>query len=483
MQRLPTARADLLRPKISCRADFVFDRSLGLGGGKQCQLGGYSQVASWAGCSGTVIQMAMPSAGVLPGGLYTCLAGSATETDPSRQRPGLQDPYNRPGELVAMQLDGSRLSCRVLDGHKVAHNDGRVMRSTVSCVVHSDTNSAYFTGGFDGTVAVWSDDQMSMLARLPTHGCSINAVAADSRSYGLLYGTAKGELVWCSDPLGSAPQPPPLHKLSGPRLVDGQPSPLANSVDMVAVSGRGGRSHAYAGYGYLTAIRTGAVHAYDLAAMQAVDTIKLPHERALTDMAISPSEHLLAAVTGILLDEKCSAGDGIVRLYDLRAPGSPKAISTAQTDIHRVAFSPCGELIYSNDAGTGLMLVHDLRFASRPLWSHKHSRPTDNDHFMGFSWLPHNLAGLPAGLLMTGGNDHNLSMWDLRRSDSLIEQHDVGQPINNIMVSPDATHIWAGTEFGSIHLLSKCTGIAAFGENMQISYAKPEESQSTTLSS
>lgn len=471
MRNLPLTALPRARP-VS-RPSFLLARTLGMPSPTHSQVGGYAQVASWAGCSGAVIMMAAVTGGALSGGLYTCLAGSATETDPSRQRPGLQDPYNRSGELVALQLDGSRLGCRVLDAHSVVHSDGRVMRSTVSCVVHSETNSAYVTAGFDGSVAVWSDDQLSLLARLGPHGCPVNALAADTRTYGLLYGTAHGELIWCADPLGS----PALHKLGALRVADGQALPLANSVDVVAIASRA-RSCAYAGYGYLTTLRTGAVHAYDLAALQPVDIIKLPHDRSLTDMALHPQESLLATATGVLVDDKAAVGDGCVRLYDLRALGTaPLTISTGQTDMHRVAFSPCGALVYTNDAASGQMLVHDLRHTSRPLWAHNHSKSTGtpaDDHHLGFAWLPHILAGLPAGLLMTGGSDSALCFWDLRRPEPLIEQHDLGQPINNITVSADASHVWAGTEVGSLHLLSRNAGVAALGDDMHISYDRSE---------
>lgn len=479
MTRMPVSEPG--RKAETSRSRFVLERELL--GRQECRTatGGYQEVASWAGCSGTVIQMATPSttASLSPSGLYTCLIGSATETDPSRQRPGLQDPYNRPGELVGLRLDGHSLSCQVMDGHRTVHpGDGRVMRSTVSCVVHSDNNSAYVTGGFDGNIAVWSDDKLALLARFGKHGCPINAIGTDSKTYGVLYGTSKGELIWCADPLGSAGGKPALHTLSGPRVVPGQNFPLANSLDVLLMtSNLRTKTQAYAGYGYLTGQKSGAVHVYDLGSMQAGDTFKLDHERALTDISLHPEEHLLAIASGILFDDKSMAGDGIVRLYDVRSPNTsntPQSITTRQTDIHRISFSPCGDLLYSNDASTGLMLVHDIRYASRPIWSHSHSATTSEDHYLCFAWMPNGIAGIPSGLLWTGGNDSKLKLWDLRRPESLVEEHDLGQPINNAVVSTDGAVVWAGTEFGSIHLLSKNNSlIDTLGRNIKVSYDTP----------
>lgn len=458
-----------------CRPNFLLNRSMGLPALSSTQLGGYQQVASWAGCSGTVLMIASPSTGVLPGGLYTCIAGSATQTDPSRQRTGLQDPYNRPGELVGMRLDGSQLEARVLDGHKITLSDGRILRSTVSGVVHSDTNSAYVTGGFDGTVAVWSDDEMVLLARLSAETANsppsaINALAADTRTYGLLWGTSSGEVIWCADPLGSAR--PALHRLSGPRTVTGQPSPLANSADIAAITSKG-KSLAYIGYGFLTQLRTGAVHSWDLSTLQPSDTLKLPHNKALTDMALHPEEHLVALVNGALLDDKASSGDGIVRLYDVRsASSSAQSIHTSQKDMHRVSFSPRSQLIYTNDAATGQMLVHDLRYANRPIWSHCHSPARCEDHQLAFAWLPNTLAGIPDGLLLTGGNDQILRLWDLRRPEPLIEQYDIKHPIDSIQVSTDAAAIWVGTESGSLHLLTRSSSMASLGDSFAITYTR-----------
>jgi WD40 repeat protein len=420
--------------------------------------------------------MAAPSttASLFPSGLYTCLVGSATETDPSRQRPGLQDPYNRPGELVGLRLDGHELSCQVIDGHRTVHpRDGRVMRSTVSCVVHSDNNSAYVTGGFDGNIAVWSDDKLAVLARFGGHGCAINAIGTDSKTYGILYGTSKGELIWCSDLLGSPNGVPSLHTLSGPRVVLGQNHPLANSLDVLLMTNNlRTKTRAFAGYGYLTENKAGAVHVYDLAAMQACDVYKLDNERALTDIALHPEEHLLAVASGILFDDKSTGGDGVVRLYDIRSSSiSGQAITTRQTDIHRISFSPCGDLLYSNDATSGLMLVHDIRYPSRPIWSHSHSANGTEEHFLCFAWMPNTISGIPSGLLWTGGNDHKLQLWDLRRPESLVEQHDLGQPINNAVVSSDGALVWAGTEVGSVHLLAKNTSLTdTLGRNIKIAY-------------
>lgn len=469
------------RPRPLARREFLLERAISGSSRRQPDvLGGYSEVASWAGCSGTVIQLATPGQ-PQPGGLYTCLAGSATETDPGRQRPGQQDPYNRQGELVAMELGPTRLRCRVLDGHRVGLGGGRVQRSTVSCVVHSERNRAYLSGGFDGAVSAWSDSGLRLLARLGPHGCAINTIVADARTPGILYGTARGELVWCADPLQVLPATgaPACTTVCPPRAAD-TGAALADSLDVLALTARRTAAVALAGYGYVTACRGGVVDLHDLAAQRPAGSVAMGPGRALTDMALHPLEHLLALVSGRLFDDRSCLGDGRIRLVDLRALALPAAVvPTRQKDVHRVAFSPCGGLVYTNDATSGLMLVHDLRSTARPLWAHTHSRAGarqgPDDHAVGFAWLPAGVAGIPgSGMLLTGGNDAHVKLWDLGRAEPLVEAVDLRQPVNNLAVSADATHVWAGTEAGSVHLLSRNGSLAGeFADNIEIAYDFP----------
>ncbi len=474
MSRIPSNETSI-KP-ADTRAHFFLNRSIF---GEQMNwsqlLGEFKAVASWAGCSGSVIMMATPT-NVIAKGLYTCMVGSATETDPSRQRPGLQDPYNRPGELVGIQLDSTSLKGRVLDGHRTVQSDGRILRSTVSCLVHSENNSAFIAGGYDGNVTAWSDDGFKLLARF-THSTNaptkINALVSDPRSYGLMYGTSRGELVWCADPLAGDSSTPSISILSKSKTIPGQSDPLANAIDILAITnGQRAPQVVYAGHGYLSGHRCGTVVPYDLSTLQPIDnTIKVGQDKCLTDISLHPHEQLLAVSTGILIDDKASAGDGILRLFDTRTFRQAFTIGTSQNDIHRLSFSPCGDLLYSNDSSSGLMLIHDMRYPNRPIWSTNHSWQNSSDeHYLGFAWLPSNLSGVPSGLLMTGGNDSIVRLWDPKRPDPLLQSIELDRPINNIVISTDSVHAWIGMDHGAVHLLSRNHSLAdTVGRNMLIS--------------
>jgi WD40 repeat protein len=408
----------------------------------------------------------------LPGGLYTCLVGSATETDQSRQqRNNTDDPYNRQGELCSFQVSPSRIKCRVLDGHRTAR-----MRSTVSCVIHSDNNSAFIAGGYDGRVTVWSDDKLGLLARFGGGAATINAIVADAKTYGVLYGTSTGELVWCPDPLSvDESGRTRLRAICAPAQVpQGQALPLANAVDVLVMTSKAASPVACAGFGYLSSpYRGGIVQCYDMTTQSLSCCIKVDTQsRCLTDIALHPDERILAIGTGILVDGKALRGDGRIRLRDFRRPTDNAAddLPTQQMDVHRLAFSPSNpSWLFSNDASTGLMLVHDLRYGKRALWSHTHSTSSSSadshEHYQGFAWCP------STGALLTGGNDGLLKVWDLASADPLKESHDIGQPVNNITLSPDATNLWVGTEYGAVHMLSRNPSLQdAFRDNITVAY-------------
>lgn len=475
------------------RPDYLLSRSVQLASParKRFQAGGYKPVTSWPGCSGSCIQLAT-STSPLSNGTYSCLVGSATETDQSRPQqqprgtPLPSDPYNRPGELVGVLMDASRLSFRVIDGHKTTATteDRSPLRSTVSAVVYSETNSAYITGGYDGMVALWSDDRFASLGKFcaPSNqpGTSINSIIADNKSYGLFYGTSTGELFWCADPLSSPNPATGIPKLDLVATQAGHPKtdPFSNAVDVLAMTTKS-RHALYSAVGYSTNAKAGIVRVFDMAPLKESNLLRLPENRSLTDVSLHPNESLLAVATGNLLeDSKNINGDGKIRLFDLRSPTDHQPsviITTVQQDIHRLAFcsEPSGNYIYSNDASTGMMAVHDLRSPVKPLWTHTHSPASASDHFMGFSWMPAGIAGMPSdsGCFWTGGNDAHLRLWDVGRGDPLVESHDMNQPINNVTVSSDGVHVWVGTEFGSISLLSRNKSLAdVWSDNMYISF-------------
>ncbi|TPX59489.1 hypothetical protein SpCBS45565_g07720 [Spizellomyces sp. 'palustris'] len=148
-------------------------------------------------------------------------------------------------------------------------------------------------------------------------------------------------------------------------------------------------------------------------------------------------------------------GDGILRLFDLRNVGqasgglsSVLTFNTDQTDHNVVGFS--------DPDGTNRKphtIVFDRRHAKKPLLysplrleHHAPPRGNSGDGVTCAYWTS-------GGLLLTGGQDEMVRVWDVRRGDPLVRVLDGhAGPVTAMAMSPDEDWLAVGTTTGKVHL-------------------------------
>ncbi|KNC95907.1 uncharacterized protein SPPG_08667 [Spizellomyces punctatus DAOM BR117] len=195
-------------------------------------------------------------------------------------------------------------------------------------------------------------------------------------------------------------------------------------------------------------------------------------ENAVATLRVSPlGSSLLVGTTGnapLPGEEEADfqdQGDGKLRLFDLRNVGqssgglsSVLTFNTDQTDHNVVGFSPCEHYVFSCSDPDGTnrkphTVVFDRRHPKKPLLysplrleHHAPPRGNSGDGVTCAYWTK-------GGLLLTGGQDEMVRVWDVRRGDPLVRVLDGhAGPVTAMAMSPDEDWLAVGTTTGKVHL-------------------------------
>ncbi|KAJ3037939.1 hypothetical protein HDV00_001218 [Rhizophlyctis rosea] len=247
--------------------------------------------------------------------------------------------------------------------------------------------------------------------------------------------------------------------------------------------GGGGNAKLFVGFERkFGGMEDGKVRQYDLETETQTQEWSMD-ENAVACLAMSPRGQYIAAGatgngshTGLPDVDDEAMGDGFFRVFDLRQKGSVMKFLTGQTDCNVVGFSPCERFLYAcgdplKNGQVPPVVVFDSRWCKSMVPSSssssssagilhrlEHKPTTAAPHRDGVTsghWMKR------SGLLVTGGHDCCVRIWDVRRGDPLVkvlEGHEA--PVSAMRVSEDERWIGVGTTTGQISVWSVEDGVA-----------------------
>lgn len=149
-------------------------------------------------------------------------------------------------------------------------------------------------------------------------------------------------------------------------------------------------------------------------------------------------------------------GDGIVRIFS--APdGFSKAsmcIPTSKKDVDSLSFCSRSRYLFVGETSDCSVSVYDLRHVGahdRPIFETSHG-------FSGAEAVVPHVWLFDSSVLVTGGHDGAVRVWDARAGFSLMKEFQFNTSISCITASDADCNLWIGTDNGGVYFLS-ATGV------------------------
>ncbi|CAL9408634.1 hypothetical protein SUDANB6_01606 [Streptomyces sp. enrichment culture] len=303
-------------------------------------------------------------------------------------------------------------------------------------VVLNADGSLLATGDADGTVTVWDTASGTPLHRLPGHAAPVYTVAFAPDDGLLVTGDAAAAVrLW--DLAGGRPAGDlPGHRGAVFRARFSPDGTLLATGDM----GEG---------------RAGTVRVWDLAARRVRHGFT-GHAGRVYTLDFHPGGRFLVS----------GDTEGEVRLWDLEQGGSAGLLGGCRGAVYQVLFDPDGSLLAAGDSAGVVRLwrfgpeagpAPDGRPAAVPLTR----QPTEH---RGSVWVckfrPHGDTPAPetGSLLVTGGNDGVVRLWDPAAGQGRRILRGHGRRINSLSFSADGSMLAAGGNDGVVRLWHSVSG-------------------------
>lgn len=266
-----------------------------------------------------------------------CMVGSCALKEPA---------YNRPGELLHLEVGQEGVACRILDGHAQKERANVLMRCTVTNVEYESHYDTFASVGFDGQVSFWTSHTGEHVSSLQIKPLSkINCLAISTHSPVLVAGAQSGHLHvarYSFDGLCRSVRADPeksdkmINYISKVSLTRKKKShEYSNSVDLVAFDNVH-RNLLYGLVGFQDEKGGGQIYSLDLEAQCFTQSI-YSASSGLSCIDVHPREALIALGTGVIVDEHPRLGAFL--LLDPRNPkDSLQRIHTGQGDMDRILF-------------------------------------------------------------------------------------------------------------------------------------------------
>ncbi|KAF9319126.1 hypothetical protein BG003_009825 [Podila horticola] len=381
-----------------------------------------------------------------------------------------QDAYNRPGNLVFCDLEGG--FCKHMAGHEsFEENEFAFKTVTVNDVKLSYSKRFLYSGGDDGKAMIWDADTGKLLDQIADYQRSnekipvrVNRVAVieDSLAHEDIFAT-------CSSEGGIN-----IYKVNEDGKVCMKNRPLAIQGAKRIIS-----SLAF-GHGHFWDCLVAGVEGPDMGSTNNAD-----HQQGQV------REFVVCGTSGRTSGEEDENGDGIIRIFDVKKTKEIQSAETRHEDVNLVDFSPCGNYVISC-SHTNEITVFDRRFLPpkgeyRPLHVWRHSDPENGEQHVGITsaiWSPtfrqQGLCTSSQAMLMTGGGDGCVRLWDLRAAteDAHLWSMDgrVG-PIARVAASPELEHIFVGGDTGAVNVYTIDQGIVSKYERESMHFVDESEEE------
>lgn len=400
-----------------------------------------------------------------------------------------QDVYNRPGNLVFCDLDKG--FCRHMSGHEYFNEREHIFKSvTVNDIKWSYSKKFLYSGADDGKAMVWDADTGKLLDTIDDYprsepetpvGVQRVAVMEDSLYHEDIFASCSSEggiNVYKVNEDGKVCMKNKALAIQGAkRCISSLSFGHGFFWDCLVAGAEGPSKDSINGdhqQGQIVFFDANAVAQPTDLGFRQVGYRTLP--RSVSCLAFSASgEFVICGTSGRTNGEEDENGDGIVRIFDVKKAKEVQSAVTQHEDVNLVDFSPCGNYIISC-SHTNEITVFDRRFlptkrSDRPLHVWKHLDPEDGECHVGITsaiWWPtfrqQGLCTSSQAMLMTGGGDGYVRMWDLRAAteDAHVWAMDgrVG-PIARVAASPELEHVFVGGDTGAVNVFTIDQGIVS----------------------
>ncbi|KAG0320735.1 hypothetical protein BGZ97_012943 [Linnemannia gamsii] len=385
-----------------------------------------------------------------------------------------QDSYNRKGNLFHCDLNKG--ISQKLEGHtRFDQRLNQEMEVTVNDIKLSNSQSFFISGSDDHKTMIWNAETGALMNTIGEHTSRVTRVAiienAKDNQDVFATGSADGTIkIYALDKEGLIKVGNgPLHRSGGKRCISSISFGYDHFWDCLAVGfeGADGQKDGVGG-------KQGLIAIYDANTMQKTVDGDLgyrlgasrPTEKSVSCLAFAPSgTQLVCGTSGRASAEDDEKGDELLRVIDLQSSKVVESAISGHEDVNLVDFSPCQRYLISG-SNTNETAVFDRRHLKRVLHRLRHSSRNDDQGHAGITsalWWQTGY-GTSQSMLMTGGGDETVRLWDLRRASEDTEiwnlDTNIG-PVARMITPPSMEHLVVGSDTGAVNIYSINDGMVA----------------------
>ncbi|KAF8947455.1 hypothetical protein BGZ47_009081 [Haplosporangium gracile] len=411
----------------------------------------YRPVTSFNFSSGSVVDMALKTST-----LKLAIANVAT-----------QDSYNRKGNLFHCDLDNG--ISRKLEGHKrYDQRFNQEMEVTVNDIKLSNSQNFFISGSDDHKTMIWNAESGVLMNTIGEQTSRVTRVAIQEYSKDnqdvFATGSADGTIkIYALDgegliKVGNGT----LARSGGKRCISSISFGFHHYWDVVAVGFEGADGQKDGAGG-----KQGLIAIYDANTMQKSLDGDLGYrlgasrgtDKSVSCLSFSPSgAQLVCGTSGRASAEDDEKGDEMLRVIDLQTSKVVETAISGHEDVNLVDFSPCQRYLISG-SDTNETAVFDRRHLKRVLHRLRHSERNDDQGHAGITsalWWQTSCS-TSQSMLMTGGGDETVRLWDLRRASEDTEIWNLDTsigPIARMITPPSMEHLIVGSDTGAVNIYS-----------------------------
>ncbi|KAF9340028.1 hypothetical protein BGZ91_003812 [Linnemannia elongata] len=422
----------------------------------------YRPATSFNFSSGSVVDMALKTST-----MKLAIANVAT-----------QDSYNRKGNLFHCDLNNG--ISKKLEGHKrFDQRFNQEMVATVNDIKLSNSERFFISGSDDHKTMIWHAETGALMNTIGEHTSRVTRVAiqeyAKDNQDVFATGSADGTIkIYALDEEGLIKVGNgTLARSGGRRCISSICFGFDHFWDVVAVGFEGADGQKDGAGG-----KHGLISIYDANLMQKSLDGDLGYrrgafcstEKSVSCLSFSPSgAQLVCGTSGRASAEDDEKGDEIIRVLDVKTAKVVQSAISGHEDVNLVGFSPCQRYLISG-CNTNETAVFDRRHMKRVLHRLKHSERSDDQGHAGVTsalWWQTS-CGTSQSMLMTGGGDETVRLWDLRRASEDTEIWNLDThigPIAQMTTPPSMEHLIIGSDTGAVSIYSIDDGMVAKYKN------------------
>lgn len=153
-------------------------------------------------------------------------------------------------------------------------------------------------------------------------------------------------------------------------------------------------------------------------------------------------------------------GDGYLRVFDVQRARAVECAYSGHEDVNLVDFSPCETYVISCSHRNEVAVFDRRYYGVDPLHRFNHLHRDEDESNAGITtalWWPTGLLGTSQSMLVTGGGDGAIKLWDIRRATEDAETWSfdahVG-PVARMVASRSFEHLIVGADTGSVSAFS-----------------------------